>query len=108
MSGQGRVLGRLDEIEDGKGRRFGDLQDGVIVIRRGDEVFAWQNACPHAGLPLSLPDGRVLVHSGAHIVCPVHGASFDVETGDCNGGPAAGDSLTAVPVRIIDGEIRRA
>lgn len=104
MSG-GQVLGRLDEIEDGKGKRFGEGADSVIVIRRGDQVYAWTNICPHAGLPLSLPDGRALVHRDGHLICPVHGASFDVETGACNGGPAAGDSLTAVAVEIVNGEI---
>ncbi len=103
MSGQ--VLARLEEIEDGKGRRFGDIADGIIVVRRGDEVFAWKNICPHAALPLSLPDGRVLVHASGNIICPVHGASFDMANGDCNGGPAAGDRLTAVEVSVVNGEI---
>lgn len=101
----GRVLGRLEEIEDGKGKRFGDVHDGIIVVRQGEQVRAWSNLCPHAALPLSLPDGRVMVHASGNIICPVHGASFDIETGSCTGGPAAGDRLTNVAVELVDGEI---
>lgn len=101
----GTVLGRLDALEDSKGKVMHGGPGGTFVVRSGDEAFAWRNFCPHAGLPLAMPDGRVLVHQGQNIVCPVHGASFDVRSGACTGGPAAGDELTAVPVDVVNGEI---
>ncbi|WP_300552996.1 Rieske (2Fe-2S) protein [Maricaulis sp.] len=100
------VLCRLDDIEDGKGKVVPPGPEGLLIVRRGDHAFAWRNSCPHANLPLGLPDGRVLVHGGTQIVCPVHGASFDAVTGICTGGPAADDSLTPVAIDVVDGEIR--
>lgn len=104
----GTALIALDDIPD-PGARAADWERGaVLVVRRGDEVTAWSNVCPHAGLPLTLPDGRGLLHKGETLVCPVHGASFDAAGGDCTGGPAAGDRLTPVPVDVVDGVVRAA
>ncbi|WP_417487715.1 Rieske (2Fe-2S) protein [Maricaulis sp.] len=102
----GTVLGRLDDLPD-PGARACDWEGGaVVLIRRGATVTAFTNLCPHAGLPLCLPDGRGLLHAGETLVCPVHGASFDAGNGDCTGGPAAGDRLTAIAVEIVGPEIR--
>ncbi len=102
----GTVLGRLDDLPD-PGARASSWEGGaVVLIRLGEAVTAFTNLCPHAGLPLCLPDGRGLLHKGETLVCPVHGASFDVTSGDCTGGPAAGDQLTAIPVERVGLEIR--
>jgi len=102
----GTVLARLDDLPD-PGARASDWEGGaVVLIRRGEIVTAFSNLCPHAGLPLCLPDGRGLLHQGETLVCPVHGASFDVSSGACTGGPAAGDRLAAIDVEIIGSEIR--
>ncbi|WP_339335541.1 Rieske (2Fe-2S) protein [uncultured Maricaulis sp.] len=102
----GTVLARLDALPD-PGARASDWEGGaVVLIRRGQTVTAFANLCPHAGLPLCLPDGRGLLHKGETLVCPVHGASFDAASGECTGGPAAGDRLTAIPVEIVGAEVR--
>ena len=54
----------------------------ILVVRVGDAFHAINNRCSHAAAPLS--DGRV---RGKLIICPVHGARFDVSTGKCVGGP---------------------
>jgi len=38
-------------------------------------------------------------------VCANHGALFEPENGACLSGPCSGDSLTAVPLDVRDGEI---
>lgn len=102
----GTVLARLDDLPDPGARASAWEGGAVVLIRRGETVTAFSNLCPHAGLPLCLPDGRGLLHKGKALVCPVHGASFDMASGDCIGGPAAGDHLTAIPVEIVGAEVR--
>lgn len=102
----GTVLARLDDLPDPSARASIWEGGAVVLVRRGARVSAFTNLCPHAGLPLCLPDGRGLLHGGETLVCPVHGASFDADTGDCTGGPAAGDRLTAIAVEIVGSDIR--
>jgi nitrite reductase/ring-hydroxylating ferredoxin subunit len=77
-----------------------DLADGEVIeamvgeralaiARVGDEVFALDNVCPHAGGPLG--DG---VLNGCELTCPWHGWTFDVSSGACTMDP----SLTAETV----------
>lgn len=101
----GTRLGHLDQL-DNPGACLSDWQeDAVILVRKGDEVRAYLNVCPHAGRPLNLPDGRVFLHQGEFILCPVHGASFDLVNGQCAGGPAVGDRLTEIAIRLEGQEI---
>ena len=50
----------------------------VALFRRGDEVLAIGNECPHQGG--SLCDGWV---EGDIVVCPLHGWEFDMRSGAC-------------------------
>lgn len=67
----------------------------VCLIRRGDQVSALRDECPHQGMPLSagevLPDGT--------IECAWHGARFDCMTGALRQGPAEED-VQAWVVRV--------
>jgi nitrite reductase/ring-hydroxylating ferredoxin subunit len=63
------------------------------------------NACPHLGVPLDWAPDRFLSSDGKHIVCSMHGALFEIETGLCLQGPCAGDHLEVVPFTVQDGEI---
>jgi nitrite reductase/ring-hydroxylating ferredoxin subunit len=47
------------------------------------EVFAPDHTCTHRGEPLA--EGEL---SGHEVTCPLHGATFDVRTGDVVGPPA--------------------
>ena len=48
----------------------------LVVCRVGDDYFAIDNECPHAGLPLG--DGDL---TGAVITCPYHGYAFNIKNG---------------------------
>ena len=67
----------------------------VCLIRRGDQVSALRDECPHQGMPLSagevLPDGT--------IECAWHGARFDCMTGALRQGPAE-ENAQAYAVRV--------
>jgi anthranilate 1,2-dioxygenase ferredoxin subunit len=70
----------------------------VLICRVNDVVFAVIDRCSHAASALSA--GRL---RGATIMCPLHGARFDLGSGRCLGGPHA--PLKTLSVRIIGGVI---
>jgi 3-phenylpropionate/trans-cinnamate dioxygenase ferredoxin subunit len=41
---------------------------------------------------------------GYNIICPVHGATFDIRDGSCTGPPAR-KPIRSFPLRIVDGMI---
>jgi len=103
-----RVLCRLDDIPDGDaiGVHVPSATGGfdLILLRRGDRVFAYHNECPHTGRNLDFAPGRFLVREG-RIICAVHGATFTVDSGACVGGPCR-NGLVAMPIQVDEGEVR--
>ena len=95
-------LCRVDEIVDGTARGFafaGAPRDTMFVVRSGDTVRAWLNACPHVdGAPLAWRKNAYLSADGQAIVCYGHGALFDLETGVCTQGACLGQRLTPVSI----------
>lgn len=71
-----------------------------LLVRRGGEVFAYRNRCPHTGAPLDWSPGRFLDHSGELIQCALHGALFLIATGECVRGPCVGAHLERVAVTV--------
>ena len=77
-------LGDLSDLADGDMRVFEEIGDyGVVVCRVDGEFYALEDNCSHADTPLS--EGRL---RGVQLVCPLHGASFDVRDGTHSGPPA--------------------
>ena len=77
-------LGDLSDLADGELRVFEDIGDyGIVVCRVYGELYAVVDNCSHADTPLS--EGRL---RGAVLVCPLHGAGFDVRDGTHTGPPA--------------------
>lgn len=101
----GTVLAQLEDIPDPGGWPSAYKALPILVVRAGATVRAFVNVCPHQGRPLCLPSGKTLVSEGQFIVCPFHGASFEVETGACVGGPAGKSALKPVPVEVRGGEV---
>lgn len=71
----------------------------LILRRHGEQLKAWLNICPHAGRRLDWAPGRFLVDQG-RLVCAAHGASFEMDGGECVAGPCKGASLVAVAVTV--------
>ncbi len=109
MAGSTHVICRLDELNDPGSRAFtagsGDWPLRGFVVRSGDHAYAFVNRCPHAGHPLDWQPHRFLNADASLIQCASHGALFTIESGKCVAGPCAGRSLTAIPVRVVNGEV---
>lgn len=87
----------------------GGAPESLILLRRGDAVRGWLNVCPHAGRRLDWAPGKFLLSKTGQLVCAVHGASFELDAGECVAGPCRGQSLRAVAVRVdADGMVRLA
>lgn len=78
----------------------------LFIVKKDDQVYAYENQCPHAGINLEWQEDDFLDMDKAHIQCSVHGALFKIENGDCLGGPCNGEGLTPVETEIdSDGTI---
>ncbi len=100
----GRVLCRLDDIEDGQAKGF-TLGSGleareIFVVREDGQVFGYVNSCPHLGTPLNWDGDRFVSDDSGLILCATHGALFEIEDGDCVSGPCTGEALEAAPVTV--------
>lgn len=77
-------VGPLRELPDGLPKEVRLLSRRVTVVRMGDTAYALGGLCSHARLPLAgFPGSPVKpypVRDGC-VMCPFHGARFDVETG---------------------------
>lgn len=103
-----RPLCGLDEIPDGGSRGFDPPPGrftGLFAVRRGERVVVYLNACPHLGISLDIAPDRFLDARREHILCSTHGALFRIEDGFCLKGPCAGEHLTPVPARVVDGTV---
>ena len=49
--------------------------------------------------------GKFLRGKQGHLVCAVHGATFELVAGDCIAGPCKGAALKAIVVEIHDGAV---
>jgi nitrite reductase/ring-hydroxylating ferredoxin subunit len=72
------LLGKLDDIPEGKGRAFKAGATTVAVFRSNGKVFAVANRCIHKGA--SLCEGE-LTDGGTVIRCPWHNWPFDLSSG---------------------------
>lgn len=81
--------------------------ESIIVHRDADGLRAWLNVCPHAGRRLDYLPGKFLIDKGL-LVCAAHGATFRTTDGECVAGPCRGAHLRAVPIEVVDGEVRLA
>jgi nitrite reductase/ring-hydroxylating ferredoxin subunit len=78
----GTVLGPLAAIADGEVTEHSVNPIGsVLLVRRGANVRAWRNLCPHHWLPLTYRSPNVLSADATRLRCSNHGAEFSVDDG---------------------------
>ena len=92
-------LGPVSQVPVGEGRTFAVAESQIAVFRlRDGSLRALDAVCPHKGGPLAdgLADESV-------VVCPLHGATYDMCTGVEAGG---GARVRSYPVSEVDGRIQ--
>jgi 3-phenylpropionate/trans-cinnamate dioxygenase ferredoxin subunit len=85
----------------GNGERlFIEVDDqSIVIFNIAGKIFAIGDICTHDGGPLG--DGEL---ENYEIICPRHGARFDVRTGKVTMMPAVVD-IPAYPARVRNGMI---
>jgi len=71
----------------------------IAVYNLDGQYYATQDSCTHA--EASLAEGSI---DAGEIVCPWHGARFEIKTGRATCGPAYGD-LATFPVRVAGDDL---
>lgn len=69
-----------------------------FVVRKGNKFFAYQNLCQHLPITLDLNDDDFFTYDRLFLQCHMHGAMYDIETGQCVAGPCQGSQLTALEI----------
>lgn len=82
-------VARLSEIPPASASRVEVNGSEILLCNVGGNIFAIEDVCTHDGAPL---DQGTL--EGRCIVCPRHGATFDVETGEALTLPAVMPVMT--------------
>jgi len=96
------TVAKTGELPPGEGmavtvdRGGDDGRVGIAVFNADGEFHAIENRCSHVGG--SLGNGRL---AGTTVTCPLHGARFDVTTGDVLRPPAD------EPARVLRRRSRR-
>jgi len=77
----------------------------LMLFEKGGEILGYHNVCPHQGRNLNYAPDRFLFDPRGQLVCPHHGALFDVTSGLCLQGPCQGAALQKVGLRIENGHV---
>lgn len=99
-------LCRFSEVPDGGACVIDEERAGrpVVVVRRGQQVWAYVNRCPHFSVPLDFEPGTVFCYKAQVLMCAHHSALFRFDDGRCIEGPCEGAALEAVLVEIDPNE----
>jgi 3-phenylpropionate/trans-cinnamate dioxygenase ferredoxin subunit len=96
---QTRAVARLDDLAEGTTLRVVVDSTAVLLCNVEGQIYAIEDVCTHDGGEL---DQGLL--EGERIMCPRHGAYFDVRTGAALTLPAI-IPVQTYRVRIEDGQI---
>ena len=92
-------VAKADELKPGQVRLVEVKGKDIALFNLEGEFFALDNACTHE--QGSLADGEV---DGDRVICPLHGAEFDIRTGEVLLPPAY-DDVEIYPVRVTGGDV---
>jgi len=93
-------VANLSEIPAGQSKLVEVDAARVALFNLEGEIYAIEDVCTHDGGPLV--DGEIL--DGCQVMCPRHGARFDIRTGAALSFPAF-QATTTYSVRLENDEI---
>ena len=92
-------VGEASDVPPGE-RMFVEIDgDPIVVFNIAGQHFAIADVCSHDDGPLG--DGDL---DAFDVICPRHGARFDVRSGKALSMPAVVD-IQSYPVRVVNGQI---
>ncbi len=92
-------IGLATELPKGQ-RLFVDVDElSIVIFNIAGKLYAIADTCSHDNHPLG--EGEL---ESMEIICPRHGARFDIRDGKALSLPAIVD-IPSYPVRVVDGEI---
>ena len=93
-------IGKVDELRPGSMKRFDINGRRMLLANVNGRFCATDDTCTHDGGELA--SGTV---EGEEIVCPRHGARFNIKTGAVTAPPAY-EPVYKFPLRVEDGTIQ--
>jgi nitrite reductase (NADH) small subunit/3-phenylpropionate/trans-cinnamate dioxygenase ferredoxin subunit len=90
-----QTVAQVGDIPEGEGRVFEVNGQLIAVFNAGEQYYATDDACPHAGAPLS--DGIAFADDKS-VTCTFHGWRFSLEDGRHLEGSRC--RVTTYPVRV--------
>jgi nitrite reductase/ring-hydroxylating ferredoxin subunit len=102
-------IARAADIAEGGTLKFpftcgGRPAEGFLARYQG-QLVAYENQCRHLPLHLDFESGRFFTSEGDYFICQTHNAIYEPLTGLCVRGPCEGQSLKALKIEIIKGEV---
>jgi len=89
----------LRELKEGKAKCARTKTERIVLVKLDGEIYAMEDRCTHDDAPICGGE----IENGA-IVCPRHGAKFDIKTGEALSLPAT-ESLEIYKVRVNAGDV---
>ena len=99
-------VGLLEELAPGTAQVVDADDNTIAVINLDGELYAIDNTCSHDDFPMfgcGLPLQQLI--DGDQVICPRHGARFDIKTGAALTPPAY-EPVARYPVRIEYGLVQ--
>ncbi len=96
----GSTLAPRSDIPDGGTLCLLQDEFPIVLVRKGNTVKAFVNACPHQYLPLNHRGDKLLSADGTILRCSNHSAGFSSDTGEGVEGLGIGACLDAIPVTV--------
>ncbi len=90
-------LGQVADFEEGQTVVHDFEYETAVIWRVGEKFYAIEDRCSHDDGPLA--EGEL---EGCQIICPRHGARFDIRTGEALTMPAIED-VNAYALKVEEG-----
>jgi nitrite reductase/ring-hydroxylating ferredoxin subunit/uncharacterized membrane protein len=90
---------RIEDLPDGALTKRDLKGIPIVLLRRGEQIYALAEKCSHLGGPLS--EGRL---EGDSVICPWHGSRFCMKSGKVLNGPATTPE-PALDVKLENGTV---
>ncbi len=92
-------IAQTSELSPGKGKVVEADGRSIALFNVEGTFYAIDNTCAHRGG--SLGEGEL---NGDTVTCPLHGANFNVKTGEVTG-PPAGTGVRSFAVKVEAGDV---